>query len=225
MPVKHRIKKFQIGGIYHIYSRSWEGREVFRDDEDYENFLGWLKRYVLSVNPEVGFGYKVGRPYRIRHMRDMNLAGVVEVWAYCLMPDHFHLLVRQYREKGIAELMRRMLTGFVMDYNRKYKRRGMLWDGVYRAALVEEGEVLEATRRIHLNPVTRMVRRFGPVKTVTGSRPGEYLYSSYRNYVEERNEEWVKAERVLAMAGGVEKYKELVGREKGDGRRYEWEMD
>lgn len=198
---------------------------MFRDDEDYENFLGWLKRYVLSVNPEVASGYKAGRPYRIRHMQDMNLTGVVEVWAYCLMPDHFHLLVRQYREKGIAELMRRMLTGFVMDYNRKYKRRGMLWDGVYRAALVEEGEVLEATRRIHLNPVTRMVRRFGPVETVTGSRPGEYLYSSYKDYINSDYDGWIKTYRVLELAGGREKYKELVEMGKSKGGKFEWEMD
>ncbi|TSC85256.1 MAG: hypothetical protein G01um101416_994 [Microgenomates group bacterium Gr01-1014_16] len=225
MPVKHRVKNYQLGGIYYIYSRAWEGREVFKDDEDFNLFLDWMKKYLIPVKVETAAGYKTERPYKLKRRMEMNLADNVEMWAYCLMPDHFHLLVRQNWEKGIAELMRRAMTGFVMDYNRKYKRRGMLWDGVYRAALVSEEEVVEATRIIHLNPVNRVVKRFGPVETVTGSRPEEYLYSSYRSYVGEVREEWVKTEKVLELAGGKQKYREFVEKGRGDGRKYEWEMD
>lgn len=225
MPVKYRIKDYQPNGVYHIYSRAWEGREVFKDDEDYKMFLGWMKKYLLPVKMEAAVGYKTERPYRLRRKQNMNLVGEIEVWAYCLIPNHFHLLIKQNGGRGIVKFMRRMMTGFVMEYNRKYKRRGMLWDGTYRAAGVGEAEVVEATRHIHLNPVSRAVRRFGPVETVTGSAPGEYLYSSYGSYVGGRKEEWVKTERVLELAGGMDKYRELVERGKGDGRKHEWEMD
>ena len=200
MPMKYRVKNYQPGGIYHIYSRAWEGREVFRDDSDYRMFLNWMQKYLVPVREEAAAGYKAERPYRLKRKLEMNLAGEVEMWAYCLMPDHFHLLVWQNGERGIAKFIRRVMTGFVMDYNRKYKRRGMLWDGTYRAAMIGENEVVRVTRYIHLNPVTRTVRRFGPVETVTGSAPGEYLYSSYKNYIREEKEEWVKTEKVLELA-------------------------
>ncbi len=225
MPVKHRIKNYRAGGIYHIYGRSWEGREVFKDDEDYKMFLRWMKKYLLPVKMGAMTGYKTERPYRLKRKLEMNLADEIEVWAYCLMPDHFHLLVKQSGERGMSKLMRRVMTGFVMDYNRKYKRRGMLWDGTYRAAAVGEEEAVEVTRQIHLNPVSRTVRRYGPVETVTGSAPGEYLYSSYRSYTGEEKEDGVKTEKVLELAGGKQKYRELVEKGRGDRKRYEWEMD
>jgi len=225
MPVKFRVKDYQPGGIYHIYSRAWEGREVFRDNSDYKMFLDWIRKYLLPVQMETTVGYKADRPYRRKRKVEMNLAESVEMWAYCLMPDHVHLLVKQNDERGIAKFMRRVMTGFVMDYNRKYRRRGMLWDGTYRAAGVGEEEVVLVTRFIHLNPVFRTVRRFGPVETVTGSAPGEYLYSSYKSYIGEEKEEWVKTEKVLELAGGVEKYRELVEKGKGDGQKHKWEID
>lgn len=225
MPVKHRVKNYQPGGIYHIYGKAWEGREVFKQNSDYEMFMGWMQKYLLPVKPEAVAGYKSEPPYRQKRREEMNLTGEIEMWAYCLMPDHFHLLVKQNDERGIAKFMRRVMTGFVMDYNRKYKRRGMLWDGTYRAALVGEEEVVLVTRFIHLNPVSRIVRRFGPVETVTGSAPGEYLYSSYKNYVGSETEGWIRSLRVLELAGGVEKYRELVERSRGDGQKHEWEID
>jgi len=225
MPVKHRIKFYLQGGIYHIYSRAWEGREVFKEDEDYRIFLEWMKKYLLPVQTETAAGYKTERPYRLKRKLKMNLSAEIGLWAYCVMPDHFHLLVKQNDERGITKFMRRFMTGFVMDYNRKYKRRGMLWDGTYRAVAVGEEDVVWATRFIHLNPVSRTVRRYGPVKTVTGSAPGEYLYSSYGSYVGKEKEDWVTTRWVLELAGGAEKYREFVERGKGDGRKHDWEMD
>ena len=71
-----------------------------------------------------------------------------------------------------------------MQFNRRHNRKGTLFESNYRAVRVEGEEILlQLSKFIHLNPVTRVVKRFGPVETVTGTRPEEYPYSSYIDYI------------------------------------------
>lgn len=182
MPTKFRLKEFVPGGIYHIYNRGVDGREIFRDTEDFEKFINLLKYYVCEFDEDVRPGYKQERPYIIRRKRQMNLHGEVGVLAYCLMADHFDLLVRQSSGGGVTKLMRRVVTGYMMYFNKKYKRRGTIFEGIYKAIKINEQDLLSVCNSIHMNPVVRKVVRFGPVETITGTRPEDYRYSSYNQY-------------------------------------------
>jgi putative transposase len=198
MPLRNRIKVYRAGGVYHIYNRGIEGREIFKSDEDYLVFVGLLKRYLEKVGEGEVSKFDKERPYIRRHKQAMNLHTEVKLLAYCLMPDHIHLIVKQETSDGMTKLVRRLMTNYVMWFNKKYKRRGVLFESAYRAVLVPFGEkLLVLSRYIHLNPAPRVVRRFGPVETVAANTPEYYAFSSYQNYLGNKNDEWVCIDEIL----------------------------
>ena len=189
------------GRIYHIYNRGVDGRVTFSEAGDYDKFLDILRGYLGEFKIEEGGKYKSERPYLSRHRQKMNLFGQVKLVGYCLMPNHYHLILQPEGEETIAKLMRRAGTTYTMYFNKKYKRIGTLWETGYRCEEVWGDErILHLTRWVHLNPVSREVRRFGLVETVTGFRPEEFMYSSYQYYLTpDKTEGWVHPEVGLAL--------------------------
>lgn len=212
MPAKNRIKKYMEGGYYHVYNRGVEGREIFSDEQDYKTFLYTLKRYLEPYSGEIREGFKKDRPSILTHKQQMSLDGEVTLLAYCLMPNHFHLLVKQQIRDGITKLVRRVCTNYAMYFNRKYERKGVLFESVYKAVSINSDEqLINLSRYIHLNPVNVVKRRYGLVETVVGSKPEEYSYSSYRKYLGLEQATWVKPGEILGMMKGTA-YWEFVQR-------------
>jgi putative transposase len=101
---------------------------------------------------------------------------LVSVVAYCIMPTHIHLLLKQIREKGIEKYMGKVLNAFSRYFNEKHHRRGPLWTGRFNNVLVNTDEqLLHLTRYIHLNPVSA-----GLI-----GKPEEWQHSSYSEYTDE----------------------------------------
>ncbi|MCB4791209.1 MAG: transposase [Elusimicrobia bacterium] len=121
------------GGIYHVIQRGIERREIFKDDADREEFLRRLAEGLENT----------------RH----------KCYGWVLMPNHFHLLIRT-GAKPLSDLMRKLLTGYALYFNRKYKRSGYLYQNRYKSILCqEESYFLELVRYIHLNPLrARLVK-------------------------------------------------------------------
>jgi putative transposase len=139
MPSKNRIKQYVAGAYYHLYNRGVEKRRVFLDDQDYRVFLSYLKLYLSP--PEL-----TDRPH-------LDLSRDIELASYCLMPNHFHLLVRQHTERGISDLMRCVIVSYVRYFNKRYERVGSLFQDVYKAVRITSDEQLyQVERYIHLNP-------------------------------------------------------------------------
>jgi putative transposase len=159
MPSKNRIKQYVAGGYYHLYNRGVEKRMVFMDDRDYRTFLSYLKLYLLPAQPWA-------RPHK-------DLSQEVELAAYCLMPNHFHLLVRQSHERGIESLMRCLMVHYVRYFNTRYDRVGSLFQDTYKAVYVIDDRQLQVTKEyIHANPREFM------------KDPAKYDYSSFRRYTQ-----------------------------------------
>ncbi|MFA6512553.1 MAG: transposase, partial [Patescibacteria group bacterium] len=191
MPAKNRVKDYHKGATYHIYNRGIDSKEIFRTDEDYQMWIELMKRYLGEWSIKTDDRFKAERPYILRHKQDMNLYGQVKLFAYCLLPDHFHILVHQETEIGITQMMRRMVTNYVMYFNRKYKRRGVLFENVYRAVLLPDEETtVWISKFIHLNPTLKTVKRFGLVETSSVPAPEYYMYSSYQNFLKTRTDDW-----------------------------------
>lgn len=189
MSRKNTVKKFVEGGIYHIYNRGVDRREIFLDDQDYSTFLSLFKRYLEPYSDQTQDKIK---PSVKAHQRQMNLDGLVDLLAYCLMPNHFHLLLRQKESHGITQLLRRVCTNYAMYFNKKYSRQGPLFTSIYKAVLIDdEYQLLHVSRYIHLNPVHIRVQKIGPVKTVSASNPAEYPYSSYSYYIHPHKPQWL----------------------------------
>lgn len=193
MPQKNKVKVYIEDGYYHVYNRGVEKRKIFLDDLDYRVFLHLLKYYLSPPKPESlhplanltpmpGLALKRPRPLK-------NLNKEVELLAYCLMPNHFHLLIKQKTIDGMTKLIRSLSTTYAMYFNRKYDRVGYLFQGPYKAANIQEDPyLLHLSRYIHLNPVE-----------LTGTDPVSYPYSSYPYYLNKKRAEWIKPDFILSF--------------------------
>lgn len=201
MPQRNTVKHYLEGGIYHVYNRGVDKRIIFVDDQDYRVFLHLLKYYLGPQNMTHPLGgLSTGVILRPRPLA--WLGQEVELLAYCLMPNHFHLLVRQVTKDGMAKLLRRIMTTYVMYFNRRHLREGHLFQGVYKAARVISDEyLLHISLYIHLNPLELGVTRMNLVS---------YPYSSYGYYLGLKNAVWVKPDAVLKSVKSPVSYKEFV---------------
>jgi putative transposase len=177
MPAKFTVKQYVKGGIYHIYNRGIEKRTIFTDEKDYEVFLSYLED---ALHPKIPAKSK-GSTHKIK-----KFTKEIELLSFCLMPDHFHLLVKQLNDRGIDTFMQSILVRYTMYFNRKHKRSGTLFQGKYKAALVlNDPHVLHVSRYIHLNPLEFVEN---PARA----------YSSYANYLGYKETPWVKTTHILS---------------------------
>ncbi|RLC36138.1 hypothetical protein DRH29_05175 [candidate division Kazan bacterium] len=103
--------------------------------------------------------------------KDKNL---IQIVAYCIMPTHLHLILKQLKENGISIFMGNLLNSYSRYFNIRYKRKGPLWEGRFKSILIENGEyLLHLTRYIHLNPTTANLVR----------KPEDWELSSYKEYI------------------------------------------
>lgn len=195
MPSKNEVKIYKSDAYYHLYNRGVEKRIIFIDQQDYAVFLSYLRAYLLPKD-EKSLQKKLADPktnYKekdtiIKLIRLNNFYDTLELLAYCLMPNHFHLLVYQKTYDAIDKFMNSLITRYAMYFNKRYKRVGPLFQGIYKAVLVETDEqFIHLSRYIHSQSLASQGQ---PLKS---KQP-----SSYPNYLGHISQEWVKPEKVLS---------------------------
>ncbi|MBW2544342.1 MAG: transposase [Deltaproteobacteria bacterium] len=166
MPRQARIDA--PGALHHVISRGIERNKIFRDDADREDFLQRLGKLVEQTE--------------------------TKCYAWALIPNHFHLLLKT-GNVPIATVMRRLLTGYAVGYNRRHRRSGHLFQNRYKSILCQEDAYLkELVRYIHLNPL-----RAGLVDDL--SALDEYPYAGHGVIMGKHKKEWQSTEAVLAFFG------------------------
>lgn len=120
MPTRNVVKTYYENGYYHVYNRGVDKMDIFRDEDDFKYFTYLLYR---ALGKETSRD-KNGRSYA-------NFAEVVELCAYCLMPNHFHLLLYLKEREGITALMRSLMTAYSGYFNKKYRRKGPLFQNTF----------------------------------------------------------------------------------------------
>ena len=130
VPAKNSIKLYLADSYYHIYNRGVEKRKIFQDDEDYKVFLSYLKIYLEPPKKQEKTEFKINNAVFRGVKRPLNnFNSQIELIAYCLMPNHFHLLVYQKTEKAMEFFMRSLGTKYSQYFNKKYDRVGYLFQG------------------------------------------------------------------------------------------------
>jgi putative transposase len=177
-----RIIEFSEGEYYHIYNRGVDKRNIFLDSGDHDRFV---KLLYLSNGT---------KPFVFRDVQDKDLKDIerndllVAVGAYCLMPNHFHLLVKEIHEGGITQFMEKLGTAYSMYFNKRSKRTGFLFESNFKAQHVDNDEYLKYLfAYIHLNPVKLIepswkdfgIRDIGKAKKYLE----DYQYSSYADHL------------------------------------------
>ena len=199
MPAKNALKYYKEKSYYHVYNRGVAKQKIFHSKEDYKVFLSYLKLYLTPTDLQ-------GQSLKVSPSRTLkNYFEAVELISYCLMPNHYHLLIYQEKKHDIANLMRSIGTKYSMYFNRKYKRTGPVFESRYKAVQVtEQDHLVYLSKYIHRNPVDIL-----PSRTVLEG----YKYSSYGNYLGMFSQDWVKPERVLKYFTEVNRlvtYKKFV---------------
>ncbi|MDF1498090.1 MAG: transposase [Patescibacteria group bacterium] len=184
--------------FYHVYNRGVDKRVVFEDENDYMRFTNKLLEFNKNNNGESLF---------------------VDIICFCLMPNHFHLILRPIVENGITDFMRRVLTGYVMYFNGKYKRKGVLFETSYKSILIENEEYLKhLSRYIHLNPKEIAKSNNFVLKKMSSSEIlKKYKWSSYLDYVGIDNfPDHTERKLLLDIFGKRENYETFVNEWKPD---------
>ena len=185
---------FSPDEYYHIYSRGVDKRLIFMDDNDRLRFLILL----LTANWEEAFHLSDLSNWQGATLTEINEKNVgeslVDIGAYCLMPNHFHILIRE-KENNIPKFMAKLLTSYSMYFNIKYERKGKLFESHFQAQHVDDDEYLRYLfAYIHLNPVKvtdpeNWENKIIPNATIAKKFLNNYRFSSYLHYLGEAREE------------------------------------
>jgi putative transposase len=179
--------QFVTGEIYHIYNRGVERRNIVQNDKDRFRFIHDLFEFNDKA-PTLNVGYHHTAKTTPRRTRKL----LVEILCFCIMPNHYHFLIKQLVDNGITLFMRKLGTGYTNYFNTKYQRVGPLFQGKFKAVLVkQEPHLLYLPHYIHLNPLDLIIPKWR-VQQIQNIQKAltfleSYRWSSYLDYINIRN--------------------------------------
>lgn len=188
--------KFVTEEIYHVYNRGVEKRDIFLEEQDYIRFIHDLFEFNDTA-PAFNVGYHHSNLSK-SHFNNFNNFErkprklLVEILAFCLMPNHYHLLLKQRVNNGVTEFMRKIGTGYTNYFNIKNERVGALFQGIFKAMHVsKESHLLYLPHYIHLNPLDLTMpewreQKLNDVKAALNFLES-YRWSSYLDYCNKKN--------------------------------------
>lgn len=179
---------FSVDEWYHCFTRGIDKRKTFSTRTDYERFLGLL--YLCNSTKKLlhrsdYFRTSLNELFKIE--RKMPLVGI---GAFCLMPNHFHLLLKEIREGGISQFMQKVGTAYAMYFNKKYDRTGNLFVKPFRSKHISDDDYLQCViQYIHCNPaeIFQPAWKQGKAKDLAGLERNllAYPYSSFGSHQEQ----------------------------------------
>jgi putative transposase len=163
-----------------VYARGLSKAPVFLDEKDFKYFESLLARYLSGAPAQGKFGYVYP-----------SYVDKVDLLAYCLMQNHFHLLIFQMDQGQMSRFMRSLMTSYSRYFNLRYGRTGPVFESRYKASRIDQQSYLEhISRYIHLNP--RYWKR--------------YPYSSLSSYVGDVSRDWLKPKRITSLFDDKKQY-------------------
>ncbi len=197
---------FLNNSYYHIFNRGIDRRPTFISKKEYNRAMELLYFYQFASIPIRFSKFSVLPIHKQQIYIDKMIESgkIVEIVAYCLMPNHFHLLIKQKKDNGISIFTSNIVNAYTKYFNTKHERTGPLFQGIFKAVYVETDEqLLHLTRYIHLNPVTSSLIKLDELKA--------YPWSSYPLYIlQDNNDSIVDKKEVSQILSAVPKYEEFV---------------
>lgn len=189
MPSRNIIKIPLANGFYHIYNRGVAKQNIFNSEQDYSVFLNYLKE-SLSPPPKPDDLKKTeieinNHIFSRTERQPKNFYGEIDLIAFALMPNHFHFIIKQANKDSMETFMRSISTRYSMYFNKSNDRVGPIFQGTYKAVLIEnDNYLLHLSRYIHLNPQENF-------KNLAQA------YSSYSDYIGIKKTLWINPKPVL----------------------------
>ena len=168
------MKKFPQGKIHHIFNKSIANYPIFKDLDNSQRFIQTLDYYnntLVQVN--LGNFLKTNKDYS-PELLTIKDGGLIKFLAYCIMPDHYHLLVKILKENCLSKYINDVENSYSRFFNLKFKRKGPLWQSSFKSVQIKSNEqLLHVSRYIHLNPTTANLV----------DKPEDWIFSSYKYYL------------------------------------------
>ena len=180
-----QYKKYAPDSYYHIYSRGVNKEPIFKSEKDYDVFCSLFKRYLSSEREKNSV-----RCYY------PNYSDQIELLAYALMPNHFHILIYQgEEERSIEQFMRSLVTSYSKYFNKEHGRVGPVFQSRYLAKLIiSDSHLLHISRYIHLNP----------------EEWRNSLETSIDYYLDRRKADWIKPDKITGLFSNLKEYEEFL---------------
>jgi len=176
MPSRNIYKEYVPESFYHIYNRGVNKAPIFLDEQDYTVFLGLLKRYLGDETERT-----------LKRTPYPNYHDQVELLAFCLMENHFHICIYQNDSDAIKNFMKSLSVAYSMYFNKRYKRVGPIFQQRYRAVrIINDGQLLHISRYIHMNPMDYK----------------DFAWSSLPYYLGTRTASWVRPKKIMELFEG-----------------------
>jgi len=175
---RERYKKYYQGGYYHIYNRGVEKRNIFLNKNDYERFLlsaelSVGKESVGNIRDYLRFYHKSDLGFSLSPTYGNESDGIIDIICYYLLPNHYHLIVKELHEGGVSKFLQRLITGYTKYFNNKYERTGVLFQGKTKSRLINSDEYL-LWLSVYVNCNCQ-------VHKIAKAR--DYNWSSFRDYI------------------------------------------
>ncbi|MBL7078051.1 transposase [Candidatus Shapirobacteria bacterium] len=194
---------------YHIYNRGIDFRPIFSDKRGYQRFIKLLEYYRFANFP---FSFSKlkrlsqedrGKLLQSLDKKNHTLIGIV---CFCLMPNHFHLLVKQTQDDGVSWFVSQLQNSYTKYFNKKHERVGPIFQSTFKSVLVEnEQQLLHLSRYIHLNPYSAaMVKGFDQLISYPWSSLAVYLEKEKSQY------QFCQTKTITSYFQGLKNYKKFL---------------
>ncbi len=202
----YRYIKFFTGEIYHVFNRSIARQSIFSQQRDCQRILDVIDFYRFH-KPQLKFSQYHRLPLSQREdftarLRAKNI--MVDIFAFCIMPNHIHLLLRQKIDNGIPMFMSMIQNSYAKYFNTKNKRSGALFQSMFKSVRIEnDDQFMHVARYIHLNPLTSFVfQNAGELES--------YLWSSFMDYFGKRSIPFLELSLLKGLFPSIEKFKKFT---------------
>ncbi len=203
MPIRKTI--LATDEVYHVFNRGINRQPTFTTKQEYKRALLTMQFYRVAKPPT-----KLSRFLRLEKEEQAKILKYldeeekqVEIICFCLMPNHFHFLLKQKKENGISKFMGNFQNSYTRYYNTKHEADGSIFLTQFKAVrIVTDEQLMHVSRYIHLNPHTGYV-----VKSI--EELNNYPWSSYKNYITNNNS-FIESDLVMGLFKNREDYKQFV---------------
>ncbi|BCX15086.1 MAG: hypothetical protein KatS3mg088_769 [Patescibacteria group bacterium] len=170
---------FADGEVYHIYNRGIEGNDIFTSKREYKRAILTLAYYLFSNQP-----FRLSKLLVLENQRrqgvlenmERNGERRVDIIAYCLMPNHFHFLLRQLKDGGVSGFVSDFTNSYTRYFNKRHNRVGPIFQGSFKAVHIDTNEqLLHVSRYIHINPAVSYLVKKEDLESYPWSSLPEYF--------------------------------------------------
>lgn len=193
--------------VYHVFNRSIAKQPIFLNQRDYQRFLETILFYSFD-KPGIRFSHfnRLDQNQKSKFLENLkrNVKKNIQILSFCLMPNHFHFLIKELNGSGIVKFMGNLQNSYAKYFNTKNKRTGGLFQSTFKVVRIENDEqFIHVARYIHLNPYTSYIlKKLQEIEN--------YNWSSLGHYLNKVNYEFIFSKYLMSFFSSVEKLRKFT---------------